>query len=89
MQRSRIHAFVPQKVADIVEPMLEVGKVYLFKNFTVKEYKEEDKFWCILRDIQIVFSSDTKIVELDDNDVCIERAVFDFYDLGDLKDLSQ
>lgn len=31
----------------------------------------------------------TKINELDENEVSIERAVFDLYNVGDLKDLSQ
>ncbi|KAL8145731.1 hypothetical protein AgCh_003759 [Apium graveolens] len=88
IKRSRIHVFVPGTVAHVVEHAVEVGKVYLFKNFTIKDYKEEDKFRCILKDIQIVFSGDTKIIELKEKDVCIEQAVFDFYDLGDLKELS-
>lgn len=42
-----------------------------------------------MNNIQIVFSNDTKISELDEKDVCIENVVFDFYDLGDLKELSK
>lgn len=66
-----------------------VGNIYLFKNFNVKDYRKEDKFRPIDKDIQIVFSNDMKIVALDESDVLIEQAVFDFYDLSDLKQLSK
>ncbi|KAK1353297.1 hypothetical protein POM88_052432 [Heracleum sosnowskyi] len=88
-KRSRIHAFVPGEIASAVEPCLEMGTVYLFKNFTVREYKKEDRFRCIHRTIQIVFSRDTKFQELDETQVRIDKAAFDFYDIGDLKQLSQ
>ncbi|KAK1402285.1 hypothetical protein POM88_001890 [Heracleum sosnowskyi] len=87
-KRCRIHAFVPGHVADLLEPSIEAGNIYLFKNFTVKEYKEEEKFRCILKDIQIIFSNETKISRLEENEVCIDKAGFDFYDLADLKELS-
>lgn len=61
---------------------MEVGKIYLFTNFTVKEYQEEDKFRCVLNNVKIIFSNETKMCE-----VCIERPIFDFYDIGDLKQL--
>ncbi|KAK1374595.1 hypothetical protein POM88_030788 [Heracleum sosnowskyi] len=88
-KRSRIHAFVPREIDAAVEPCLEVGTIYLFKNFTVREYKKEDRFRCIHKTIQIVFSRDTKIQELDETQVLIDKAAFDFYDIGDLKQLSQ
>ncbi|KAK1403413.1 hypothetical protein POM88_003018 [Heracleum sosnowskyi] len=88
-KRCRIHAFVPGNVAPQIEPKLQVGELYLFKNFTVKEYRPDDKFRCIHKDIQIVFSNDTRISDLEESDVFIEQCVFDFYDLADLKQLSQ
>ncbi|KAK1397686.1 hypothetical protein POM88_007549 [Heracleum sosnowskyi] len=88
-KRSRIYAFVQGEIAAAVEPCLEVGTIYLFKNFTVREYKKEDRFRCIHKTIQIVFSRDTKIQELDETQVLIDKAAFDFYDIGDLKQLSQ
>lgn len=42
-----------------------------------------------MKDIQIVFSNDTKVIELDEKEVYIDNAAFEFYDLGDLKDLSK
>lgn len=71
-----------------MESKLVIGNIYLFKNFTVKEYKSVDKFRCVHKDIQIVFSNDTKVVHLEKTDVLIEHAVFDFYDLSDLIQLS-
>ncbi|KAK1374954.1 hypothetical protein POM88_031147 [Heracleum sosnowskyi] len=88
-KRCRIHAFVPGNAADVLEKALEVVKIYLFKNFTVKEYKDEDKFRCILKDIQITFSHETKISDLEESDVFIEKVGFDFYDIGDLEELSK
>lgn len=72
-----------------MEPKLVVGNLYLFKNFSVKEYKDAEKFRCLHKDIQIVFSNDTKIVDLEESDVFIEKVVFDFFDLADLKILSK
>ncbi|XP_074343688.1 uncharacterized protein LOC141682900 [Apium graveolens] len=41
-----------------------------------------------MKDIQIVFSNETKIIELDKNEFNIEKSVFNFYDLADLKELT-
>lgn len=87
--RCRVHAFVPGTVAGLFESTLQVGNVYLFKNFTVKEYKLDEKFRPLMKEIQIVFSNDTKIIDLDENDVSIEYCVFDFYDLSELKQISK
>ncbi|XP_074365288.1 uncharacterized protein LOC141706427 [Apium graveolens] len=86
---TKIHAYVPETIADVMESQMVVGNMYLFKNFTLKEYKPTDRFRCIHKDIQIIFSSDTKAIPLDDNDVIIEKVMFDFYDLSDLKQLSR
>lgn len=66
-----------------------VENMYLFKNFTVKEYKQTDKFRCLLKDIQVVFSTDSKIELLEGTDILIEHDVFDFYEMGDLKNLAK
>lgn len=89
LQKCRIHAYVPADKADKMESQLVVGNIYLFQNFTVKEYRKDDKFRPIHKDIQIVFSNDTKVVSLDESDVLIEQEVFDFYDISDLKQLSK
>ncbi|XP_074371007.1 uncharacterized protein LOC141712101 [Apium graveolens] len=88
-KRSRIHAFVPGNVACKIESTLQVGSIYNFKNFTVREYKLDDKFRHLIKDIQIVFSNETKIPDMDENEMFIEQAVFDFYDLGELNNISK
>uniref|UniRef100_A0A161ZWY5 Replication factor A C-terminal domain-containing protein n=1 Tax=Daucus carota subsp. sativus TaxID=79200 RepID=A0A161ZWY5_DAUCS len=85
--RVRIHAFVPGTEADELAKLLEVGKVYLIENFTVSDYTSDDKFRCVRKEIQIVFDNQTKITPLEEKAVNIEKHVFDFFDLSDLKSL--
>ena len=87
-QRCRVHAFVPGSVAASLEPILEIGKIYLFNNFTAKDYKADEKFRPVHKTWQIVLGQETKITSLDENEVAIDKAAFDFYDLADLKDLA-
>ncbi|KAK1373315.1 hypothetical protein POM88_029508 [Heracleum sosnowskyi] len=42
----RIQAFIPGSVSEEIEQKIEVGKCYTFSNFTIKEYKAEDKYRC-------------------------------------------
>ncbi|KAK1396662.1 hypothetical protein POM88_006525 [Heracleum sosnowskyi] len=42
-----------------------------------------------MKEIQIIFSSETKVSDLDESEVCIDRAGFDFYDIADLKELTK
>ncbi|XP_017256663.1 replication protein A 70 kDa DNA-binding subunit E-like [Daucus carota subsp. sativus] len=86
-KRVRIHAFVPGTEADELAKLLEVGKVYLIENFTVSDYTSDDKFRCVRKEIQIVFDNQTKITPLEEKAVNIEKHVFDFFDLSDLKSL--
>ncbi|XP_074374100.1 replication protein A 70 kDa DNA-binding subunit E-like [Apium graveolens] len=83
-KRARIHGFVAGKDADQLEPILEIGRVYLFENFTVKEYRPEDIFRPLRKDIQIVLDSQTKITALEEKMVNIEKYIFDLFDLADL-----
>uniref|UniRef100_A0A166I8N2 Replication factor A C-terminal domain-containing protein n=1 Tax=Daucus carota subsp. sativus TaxID=79200 RepID=A0A166I8N2_DAUCS len=87
-KRCRVHAFVPGSVAASLEPILEIGKIYLFNNFTAKDYKADEKFRPVHKTWQIVLGQETKITSLDENEVAIDKAAFDFYDLADLKDLA-
>ncbi|KAL1811187.1 hypothetical protein ACET3Z_021252 [Daucus carota] len=86
--KCRVHAFVPGNLAATFEPTLEIGELYLFKNFTIKDYKQDEKFRPVRKNWQIVFGSETKITKLDENEVAVDKAAFDFYDLADLKDLA-
>ena len=75
-------------MAATFEPTIEIGELYLFKNFTVKDYKQDEKFRPVRKNWQIVFGNETKITKLDENEVAVDKAAFDFYDLADLKDLA-
>ena len=89
IQRARIHAFVPRSVVDELEAKFQIGDIYLFENFTVKEYKPSDKFRPHRKPIQIPFDSEIVITPMQDNEVNIESCWFDFYDLADLEPLTK
>lgn len=82
-----MHAFVAGNLADDMEKNVEVGNVYCISDFTVNEYKADEKFRCIYSDKQIAFTNSTK-VKLMENDKLIADNMFDFYDLGDLKEIA-
>lgn len=84
MQHARIHAFVPRAVADDLEKILVVGKVFLIENFTVKDYDATNIFRPLKKDIQIFFDDQTEITQLEEDKVFIDQFVFDFYDLADI-----
>lgn len=88
MQNDRIHAFVPGNLADKNEYDLIVGKIYIIFNFTVKDYRPEEKFRVIQNNKQIIFISYTKVKEINDNDTLIEENMFDFFDLSNLKEIA-
>ncbi|WOH00366.1 hypothetical protein DCAR_0519725 [Daucus carota subsp. sativus] len=89
LTRARIHAFVPRSVADELEANLQIGDIYFFENFIVKEYKPSDKFRPHRKPIQIPFNSEIVITPMQDNEVNIESCWFDFYDLVDLEPLTK
>lgn len=41
-----------------------------------------------MKDIQIIFSNDAKIFDSEEIDIYIDKGVFDFYDVGNLEELS-
>ncbi|KAK1393024.1 hypothetical protein POM88_012080 [Heracleum sosnowskyi] len=57
--------------------------IYYYWIVSVAEYMH------LFLDIQIIFSRETKISDLEESDVFIEKVAFDFYDLGDLEELSK
>ncbi|KAL1812701.1 hypothetical protein ACET3Z_022766 [Daucus carota] len=87
-KKARMHAFVPTKLEEQVDNLVDLGKIYLLENFTVKDYKIDEKFRCLRKDIQIVFGEETRITELQEQDISIEKTWFDFYDLAEIKPLS-
>lgn len=80
----RMHAFVPGNVIDKHEEKLVEGNICSISNFTVKEYKPDEKFRCINSDKQIIFTTYTQVQKIDEDDLLIAKNIFDFYDLGDL-----
>lgn len=53
----RMHAFVPGNVIDKHEDKLVEGNICSISNFTVKEYKPDEKFRCINSDKQFIFTT--------------------------------
>lgn len=82
------HAFVPGNISEQTEKVIKVGSIYLIYNFSVKEYKPDEKFRCIHNDQQITFTNFTKIEIIEKDDKLIPEHMFDFYDLGDLKEVA-
>lgn len=89
IQNCRIQAFVPGFKAERIEKEVVVGKLYTFHNFTVKDYKEDDKYRCVRMDKQIILTDHTQVTELQEGEAIIEKNVFDFFHLADLKGLSK
>ncbi|KAL8124623.1 hypothetical protein AgCh_012318 [Apium graveolens] len=57
--------------------------------FQVQRYKIYDKFRCLSSDVQLIFSSETRIKTIDDDENNIENNTFDFYDHSELYELSK
>lgn len=49
----------------------------------------EDKFRCLRNNVQLIFSNDTQIKDVDDDGKSIEHNAFDFYDHSELKELTK
>ncbi|KAK1353899.1 hypothetical protein POM88_052264 [Heracleum sosnowskyi] len=84
----RMHAFVPGGLADKISRMFKVGKLYILKNSQVKEYTEQDKFRAIHMNRKIVFTADTKLKAIDENEIHIPGNMFDLYEFADLKKMA-
>lgn len=88
-QNCRMQVFVPSAMAERMGRIIGVGKMYLIKNFQVKNYTEADKFRPVQVDKQIVFISDTKVKEIDESEIFIPKILFDFYQFEDLNKMSK
>lgn len=84
-QNNRLHAFIPGNLADQNSNLISNGNLYVMYDFTVKEYKPEEKFRCVRSEMQIIFTNSTKVEALLKDDKLIQDNMFDFSDLGDLK----
>lgn len=79
-QNNRIHAFVPGLCTNTLEGQFIIGKICIIKNFSVQDYKQEDKFRCLKKDVQLIFSNVTKIQVIEDDGRSIVPNAFDFVD---------
>ena len=63
-----------------------MGTVNIITGFTVQAYKASDKFRVVHGPVQLIFSKDTKIQQVDDKGTNIPTEIFDFYDYSQVKD---
>lgn len=84
-----MHAFVPQFLEDKMQKMFTLNKQYVVTNFQVKNYTEQDKWRCVNMDKQILFTSQTKATEINENEYFIAKNMFDFYDMAELTKLTK
>lgn len=85
MQNNTIHAFVPTICAYDLERQIRVGSINIITGFIVQDYKKTDKFRVVRRDNQLIFTTDTKIQQIEETAAQIATEIFDFYDLSELK----
>ncbi|KAL8115587.1 hypothetical protein AgCh_022183 [Apium graveolens] len=85
----RIHAFVPGNCSDLLDDKLVLGRCYVIQIFQVQRYKIDDKFRCLRSDVQLIFSSETRIKAIDGDENSIENNAFNFYDHSELYELSK
>ncbi|KAL1820259.1 hypothetical protein ACET3Z_015128 [Daucus carota] len=81
--------YVPAFLADQVGRMVQVGNLYMIKNFEVQDYTEKDKFRPVRMDKKIKFTTATKISDLDENETFIPKNMFDLFQFSDLKKVAQ
>lgn len=87
-QSDRIHAFIPGNLIENHEEKLHEGNICTIANFSVKDYRTDEKFRCVNGERQIVFTSYTQVHKVDVDDKLIPKNMFDFYDLSDLMDIA-
>ncbi|KAL8095425.1 hypothetical protein AgCh_036760 [Apium graveolens] len=88
-KNSRMHAFIRGNADDVLEDKFTMGKCYIIRKFVVQAYKPDDKFLCLANDVQLVFSKDTQMKEIEERKCHIETNAFDFYDHSELMELTK
>ncbi|KAL8106177.1 hypothetical protein AgCh_029837 [Apium graveolens] len=88
-KNSRMHAFIPGNADDVLKDMFTVGKCYIIRKFVIQAYKPDDKFLCLTNDLQLVFSKDTQMKEIEETTCGIETNAFDLYDHSELMKLTK
>ncbi|KAL8125529.1 hypothetical protein AgCh_012992 [Apium graveolens] len=89
IKNSRMHTFIPGNADDVLKDKFTVGKCYIIRKFIIQAYKPDDKFLCLTNDVQLVFSKDTQMKEIEESTCSIETNVFDFYDHSGLIELTK
>nr|XP_017250380.1 PREDICTED: replication protein A 70 kDa DNA-binding subunit B-like [Daucus carota subsp. sativus] len=84
-KNSAIHAFIPSACAYDLERKITLGTVNIISGFTVQAYKDTDGFRCVRAANQLIFSTDTKIQQVDDKGTKIANEFFDLYDHSEVK----
>ncbi|WOG92585.1 hypothetical protein DCAR_0311858 [Daucus carota subsp. sativus] len=87
-KKTGMHAYVPANLIKKHDKDVVDGSVYIISEFTVKDYKKEDKFRCINSEKQIIFTKDTECIKIVEDDLLIPKNIFDFYDLAELKEIA-
>lgn len=72
-----------------MQEQITLGKVHIIKKFTVQLYSTTDKYRVLRNVSQLVFSNETKIQQVPDDNVSIGHDGFDFYDHSQLEELSK
>ncbi|KAL1802195.1 hypothetical protein ACET3Z_030842 [Daucus carota] len=85
----RMHAWIPTSRNDEMARVMHIGNIYKIRKFTVQFHKPTDKFRCLRNDKQIVFTKDTTVQDMAENEVMIPLDYFDFYEHSQLKELSE
>ncbi|KAK1380021.1 hypothetical protein POM88_026765 [Heracleum sosnowskyi] len=85
----RMQAFVPAFLNDKMQKMFTIGKIYAVTNFQVKDLTSEDKWRSVNMDRQILFTNQTKAREILENEVFIQKNMFDFFELQELAKLAE
>lgn len=83
-----MHAFVPANLIQQHETCLVDGSICIISEFTVKDYKKEDKFRCINSEKQIVFTKETECLKVVEDDGLIPLNIFDFYEISQLAEIA-
>ncbi|KAL1823874.1 hypothetical protein ACET3Z_010652 [Daucus carota] len=83
-----MHAYIPAKCDYDMERKLRLGTVNIIRNFTVQAYKDTDKFRCLRNDMQMVFTQDTTVQQIEETGTNIAQEAFDFYDHSELMPLT-
>lgn len=75
-------------IEDKMEKLIDCGKLYVIQNFAVKNYTDKDKYRVVLADKQLIFTTDTKVKEIDENEIFIPKNMFDLNPFQDLKKMA-